>query len=533
MRLVNGSQMREIDHCAINFFHIPGIVLMENAGLGTVQMMERHLGPLSKKLIPIFIGPGNNGGDGLVIARHLKQKEAIPYLIYLVEPHRLRGDSEINQKIVEQIGIDHIVCTGDAAVDSLPASILQLENSFGAVSVLVDSIFGTGLDRDIEGHFQAAVTLINRLSAVRNIPVVAVDTPSGLCSNDGSIFKTSVQAALTITFGYVKTGQALPESAPYIGELELIDIGLPSGVLDHVPVSTAAIEHHDCHSFTDLLKRDTDNHKGKFGHLLIIAGSPGKTGAAILAAKGASRSGCGLISVCAPVNLNKIYETTLLEPMSVVLDSADYLAIEDLPKIRTQLQNSDCVVLGPGIGQQQKTAELVVELYNSIPQPLIIDADGINILSTHRSRLKEPPGPRILTPHPGEMARLLGQSSAAVQADRLSALRSCFELFKTTEAELIILLKGSGTLITDGSTTWLNRTGNPAMASGGMGDVLSGLIGSLVCQGMECAAAASFGAFLHGYSGDRLQEKMGTGFSAADLADDLSEALQTLTKGKK
>ena len=533
MILVNGSQMREIDHCAINRFHIPGIVLMENAGLGTVLAMERHFGPLKNRLIAIFIGPGNNGGDGLVIARHLLQRKAIPLLIYLIEPHRLKGDSGINQLIVEQLGIERIVCASEKAIDDLPAAIQQFESKYGAVAALVDSIFGTGLDRNIEGHFGAAVTLINALARIYTIPVVAVDTPSGLGSDDGTIFLTSVRASLTVTFGYIKIGQALPESQPYTGELELIDIGLPTAVLDHIPVDNAAVDLHDCGSFIELLERDSDSHKGKFGHLLIIAGSPGKTGAAILAAKGALRSGCGLISVCAPASLNTIYETALQEPMSIVLDSADYLSINDLSRISVHLQNMDCVVLGPGIGQQKETAELAVALYNSVSQPLIIDADGLNILSNYSNELQPPPGPRILTPHPGEMARLLGISSSAVQADRVSALRRCYQLFKTSESELIIILKGSGTLITDGSTTWLNRTGNPAMASGGMGDVLSGLVGSLVCQGLPCAAAACFGAFLHGFTGDQLQESMGTGISAADLAEHLNNALQTLTKDKK
>lgn len=530
MILVNAAQMREIDQCAISRFHIPGIVLMENAGLGTVQLMERHLGSLNQKFIVIFVGPGNNGGDGLVMARHLLQKHALPLLVYLIDPQRLKDDSGINQKIVEQLGIEHAVCTSDSAVDGLPGLILRLENKYGPVAALVDSIFGTGLDRDIEGHFSAAVKLINTIGSVRKIPVVAVDTPSGLSSDNGTIYKTAVRATLTATFGYLKAGQALPESAPYTGELQLIDIGLPADVLNHVSVNTAAIDRSDCRSFTELLQRDCGFHKGNSGHLLIIAGSPGKTGAAILAARGALKSGCGLISVCAPARLNLIYEIALTEPMSIVLDSSDHLTIDDLPAIGDHLPGKGCVVLGPGIGLQEQTAELVVALYNSVNEPMVIDADALTILATHRKHLQQPPGPRIFTPHPGEMARLTGLSSAAVQADRFAALSKCYQQFKTSESELIIVLKGSGTLITDGSTTWLNRTGNPAMASGGMGDVLSGLIGSLVCQGLSSAGAASFGAYLHGLSGDHLEEETGTGFCAADLADNLNKTLQRLTK---
>lgn len=526
MKLVTAAQMREIDQCAIKRFHIPGIVLMENAGLGTVLMMEHRLGPLGNQLILIFIGPGNNGGDGLVIARHLQQRAAIPFLIYLVEPHRLKGDSGANQVIVDQMGIEGVVCTSEAAIEALPDTIYQLEGQHGNVAALVDSMFGTGLDRAIEGRFGAAVSLINTLGAARSIPVVAVDTPSGLNSDDGTIFNTCVRASLTTTYGYLKIGQALPASRPYTGELQVVDIGLPAGVLSHVAVHAAAVDRHDCASFTDQLRRETGSHKGDFGHLLVIAGSAGKTGAAILAARGALRSGCGLISVCAPKRLNPIYEAALTEPMSIVLDSPDHLSITDLSTISEHLQGKDCVVLGPGIGQGEKTADLVVELYNSVSQPMIVDADALTILADHKHKLQQPPGPRILTPHPGEMARLLDLSSAQVQADRLAALRACFEQFKTPEAELIIVLKGSGTLITDGLTTWLNRTGNPAMAAGGMGDVLTGLIGSLICQQLSCPEAAVFGAYLHGFSGNRLQEKFGVGYGAADLADYLPLALK-------
>ncbi len=530
MILVNAKQMREIDRCAINRFHIPGIVLMENAGLGTVLMMERRLGCLRQQLIPIFIGPGNNGGDGLVIARHLHQRAAIPYLIYLIEPHRLKGDSAANQRIVEQIGIKSAVCITETALEGLPETVMQLENRYGKIAALVDSIFGTGLDRAIEGHFAAAVALINLLAGARTVPVVAVDTPSGLSSDDGAIFNTCIRASLTATYGYLKIGQALPGSRAYTGELQVIDIGLPEGVLNHVPVNTAAVDQHDCASYADQLRRDTDSHKGSFGHLLIIAGSAGKTGAAILAAKGALKSGCGLISVCAPKRLNTIYEAALTEPMSLVFESPDHLSINDMAMISAHLQGKDCVVLGPGIGQAEETSELVVELYNRASQPMIVDADALTILAERKNQIQQPSGPRILTPHPGEMGRLLDLSSTEVQADRFAALHACFEEFKTQEAELIIVLKGSGTLITDGSNTWLNRTGNAAMAAGGMGDVLTGLIGSLICQGLSCSSAAVFGTYLHGFSGDRLQKRMGVGFGAADLAENLPMALKTLTR---
>ncbi len=529
MLLPNAEQMRRIDQCAIDRFHIPGIVLMENAGLGTVLLMERRVGPISGAFIPIFIGPGNNGGDGLVIGRHLHQRGCTPLLVYLVEPQRLKGDSGANQKIVESLDLPAIVCCSSAAVDRLRLDLQQMEAQHGPISALVDSIFGTGLDRAVEGHFSSAIALINEYGSSRNIPVIAVDTPSGLGSDDGVIFNSCVRATLTASFGYAKVGQVLPESERYTGALEIIDIGIPAEVASHINVNTATIDRSDCSYLGSLLRREPAGHKGNFGHLLIIAGSPGKTGAAILAAQGALKSGCGLISLCAPAHLNPVYETTLTEPMSLVLDSANLFSIDDLPAILSHLQGKNCLVIGPGIGLHRKTAELVIELYNTVSVPMVIDADGLTIMASRRDHLVPPPGPRILTPHPGEMARLTGRSNAAVQQDRFTALHDCYQEFRTSEAELIILLKGSGTLITDGTTTWINRSGNPGMASGGMGDVLSGLIGSLVCQGLSCCEASRFAAFVHGFSGDRLQESKGTGFTASALADDLSAALLTLT----
>ncbi len=531
MILPNSNQMRQIDQCAINRFKIPGIALMENAGLGTVLLMERLFSPLKDSFIPIFIGPGNNGGDGLVIARHLHQRGSRPLLVYLIEPQRLKGDSGANQAVIEKLALESIVCSNSAAIPELQGCLQKLETEYGVPSILVDSIFGTGLDRDIKGHFNDVIGLINKLSSIKNVPVVAVDTPSGLSSDNGSVLGTCVRASVTATYGFAKVGQVLPESSFYTGELQVIDIGIPPEVLEQINVAVAAIDHTDSASCTESLRRQTASHKGTYGHLLIVGGSVGKTGAAILAAKGALRSGCGLVSLCAPASLNIIYESTLTEAMTVILDSESLISIGDLGIIREQLNDKCCIVIGPGIGQDRKTAELVVELYNTATLPMVIDADGLNALAANRKKLKHPPGPRILTPHPGEMGRLTSMSTAMVQADRFSAVSACFEQFKTADAELIILLKGSGSLITDGSTTWINRTGNPAMAAGGMGDVLSGLIGSFICQGLSCYEATRFSVFLHGISGDRLLERMGTGFSSSELADDLTAALKSISRG--
>ena len=530
MILPNSEQMRQIDQCAINEFMIPGIVLMENAGLGTVQLMEQLLGSPARRLFPIFIGPGNNGGDGLVIARHLHQKNAVPLLVFLIEPEQLKGDSATNLAIVEQLGLETLICTSSSNVPQILAHIEYLSARYGPPCALVDSIFGTGLDRRVEGHFARAIEIINTLSSTRTIPVIAVDTPSGLSSDHGTVLGCCVKARTTATYGHAKVGQVLPESLPLVGDLQIIDIGIPAEVLERVRVNVAAVDQQALSGLNDLLKRPVSSHKGNYGHLFILGGSPGKTGAALLAAKGAIRSGCGLVSICAPSGLNGIYESALAEAMTAVVQSPDVLSIDDRDIILEYLADISCVVIGPGIGQQRETAELVQFLYEQLTVPMVVDADALNILARRKKDLGAPSGTRILTPHPGEMARLLDSTTTQVQADRRSALQSCYEEFKTPDSELVIVLKGSASLTTDGDMVWLNRTGNPAMAAGGMGDVLSGLVGSFICQGFEPVDASRYGVYLHGLCGDNLQTRTGAGFTASELADELPAVLSTMMR---
>lgn len=525
MILPNSEQMRRIDQCAIDQFKIPGIVLMENAGLGTVMLMERLLGNLSDCFIPIFIGPGNNGGDGLVMARHLYQRKAFPLLVFLIEPALLRGDSARNYAMVKELNLDSEVLSDSDRNQRLTEILQQRQQALGPPAVIVDAIFGTGLDRNLSGHFLEVVGQINALSKTHQIPVIAVDTPSGLNSNNGEVLGDCIRATATATYGFAKVGQVLPGSGQFTGELQVIDIGIPDRVLQQVEVTVAAIDANNIEVYKDSLQRQLECHKGSNGHLLIVGGSTGKTGAALLAARGAIRCGCGLVSLCTPANLNVIYQSSIAEAMTVVVQTEDLLSSADLDIIKSNLNGKTCVVVGPGIGQDPGTVELVLELYHSSPLPMVIDADGLNSLALKRDDLKVPAGPRILTPHPGEMARLIGMSASEVQADRFAALQRCFNQFKAADSELIIVLKGSGTLTSDGSSVWVNRSGNPSMATGGIGDVLSGVIGSLVCQGLDCYKAARFGAFLHGCSGDRLQERTGVGFSASELADELSPTL--------
>ncbi|BDD87132.1 NAD(P)H-hydrate dehydratase [Desulfofustis limnaeus] len=532
MKLPGSEEMKAIDRCAIEEFGIPGVVLMENAGTGTVRLIEEQFGPLAGSFALIFIGPGNNGGDGLVIGRHLHQRGCEPIFFFLVNPDSLSGDAAVNLAVVEKLRLPLHVIDSPTRVKTIPVLFKQIESRGKPCCAIIDAIFGTGLSRNITGHFADTIDLINGRSFARHTPVIAVDTPSGLDSDTGKIFGKCVKASLTATFGCAKPGQVMQGSSAYTGTLSIIDIGIPPEVITKAGINTSMITGETASSWLQALKRQANTHKGTYGHLLVLAGSAGKTGAAILTARGAQYSGCGLVSLCVPYDLNTIFETSLVEAMTVPLPtSSSLLNVSDLPTVIKNLEHKTAVVIGPGLGTDARTADLVLYLYHSVKQPLVVDADALNILAKQADQLKTPAGPRILTPHPGEMARLIGVSGDSVQENRLEAAKECYRRFKRKGRDLVIILKGAGTLvIADNDQVMINTSGNPGMAAGGMGDVLSGMIGSLLCQGLNPTVAAAAAVFLHGRAGDELYARIGQGFSATELARNIPHCLQTLLR---
>lgn len=520
MKLPKAHEMQALDRCAIEQFGIPGIVLMENAGLGTVLMMEQEVGSCQGKFAIIFVGPGNNGGDGLVIGRHLHQRGCEPIFFFLVNPDSLTGDAATNLNIVRQLRLPFHVIDNRTRVETVPVLYKQIESRGKPCYCVIDSIFGTGLDRGLDGHFSDAINLINRPDFAHNIPVVSVDIPSGMDSDSGRILGTSVVANLTATYGCAKPGQIMHGSSELTGKLHIIDIGIPPEAFRKSPIPTELITDDVAKSWFKKLIRDKSSHKGTHGHLFIIAGSAGKTGAAILAARGALRCGCGLVSLAAPYDLNTIYETSLIEAMTVPLPtSSSIVNVSDLSFIIKSLDDKDAIVIGPGLGQDKRTAELVIQLYNNVSRPMIVDADALNILANHRNKLTQPAGPRILTPHPGELARLIESTPQDIQDNRLEAARKAHESFNN-DKQVIIILKGDGTVIvSDNGEAMINTSGNPGLATGGMGDVLSGAIGSLICQGLDCLEASAAGVFLHGTAADDIFQDSGYGYNATEVAD--------------
>lgn len=524
MKLVTSLQMRELDRKAIEDFFIPGIVLMENAGQGTVAFMLSELGPVTGKSAVIFCGPGNNGGDGLVIARIIHQLGGFPNIFFLANPKNLTGDAQRNYAIVSRLNLPLETIPETDELPVIAAKILKIHNH-APVWSFVDAIFGTGLKRKLSGKYLAAVELINTISRKLSCPVTAVDIPSGLDSDTGAILGGCTHANLTATYGFAKPGHYHHGGQP-VGKIKIIDIGIPLEATQQENIQGELLGSDICH----LQKKRTGiSHKGNFGHLFILAGSAGKTGAAILSASGALHSGVGLVSLAVPNTLNNIFETSLPEAMTLPLPNSEtFFSIDDYEIIVNNIQGKNGIVIGPGIGTNPKTEELIVKLYTEVPIPMIIDADAINIVAKNRKCLAKTSAARIFTPHPGEMARLLTCSTASIQDDRLLAASWANTITESIDHshELVTVLKGAGTVCCNSNGYWaINSSGNNGMATGGMGDVLSGLIGGLLVQGYTAWESARIGVYLHGLAADMLAERQPWGYLASDVAKMLPFAM--------
>jgi NAD(P)H-hydrate epimerase len=531
MKIATSGQMQALDRTSIEDIGIPGVVLMENAGKGTVDAMEQEYGTVQGKTVCIFIGPGNNGGDGLVIARHVAQRGGRPFLVYLINPEKLSGDARINTRICSKLGlIQYIVHHGDE-VRQLKELIRQLHFRH-PVHSLVDALFGTGLSRKIEGYFADVIRFIKTLASDRKWPVVAVDIPSGLCADTGTLLGRAVRADLTVTYGLAKPGHFL-HGGPMVGKLTVLDISIPKRVIKQADLPGRVLDH--CEIAHCVQERRTATHKGTYGHLFILAGSEGKTGAALLAGKGALHSGCGLVTLGVPAELNPIFEISLPEAMTVPLpNSSTFFCAADYDLICEQLVGRGALVIGPGMGTDPETGLLVRRLYRKLKLPMIIDADALNLLAAEPEVLRKSGGVRILTPHPGEMSRLTGKTVADIQKDRLAtAGRLAKDLMHDKmhdEHEIIVVLKGAGTVLSSSKGNWaINSSGNHGMATGGMGDVLAGLIGGLIVQGYTPWDAAAIGVYQHGLAADLLAEHQSHGFTASEVAAALPRAFMRIT----
>ncbi len=508
MFLVTADQIKEMDRIAIESFGIPGLVLMENAGRGAFEYLLRKFKDIKTKKIAVLAGRGNNGGDGFVIARYLMEK-GIPVTIFLLSSiQKVAGDAKINmllaQKLCDRSSTSSIIEIPDVDTFKKQKAAILFHDLF------IDAILGTGLNSDVKGFFKDAIELIN--SSQR--PVFSVDIPSGLDSDTGQPLGIAVKACATATFAFAKAGHILYPGNLYTGDLEIIDIGIPKFIAREKGIKLFLIEKKDIAAF--FKPRKFQSHKGSYGHLLVIGGSTGKTGAASLCANAAMRCGTGLVTLGIAKSLNKIIEPQVIEPMTHPLPEKNkgFLSDNCFEEILNLLKNKQTLALGPGIGTHEDTKKLVTSLIEKSEVPMVIDADAINCIAQDTQVLKKKKAPAILTPHPGEMARLCDMTSKDIQTDRLG-IASQF----AKAHDVIVVLKGAQTIVSlaDGRS-FVCPTGNPGMASGGMGDVLTGLIAGFCTQGFTPENASLAGVFIHGMCADQLATDVGAfGFIASDI----------------
>ncbi len=515
MILVTAKQMQEMDRKTITEFGIPGLVLMENAGRGALETLVEAFDPIESHRVAIIAGRGNNGGDGFVIGRYLMEMGVAVSFILLSTRDKVAGDAKINMELVETLLAEHpessfLEVPDGEAFDRLKSTIMHHD-------LFVDAIFGTGLNADIRGFFKAVIHAMNHSAS----PIFSVDIPSGINADTGKVCGTAIAADATATFAFAKAGHVLYPGNVHTGALEIIDIGIPGHIARGECPNLFLPEKEDIAAL--MPQRTFNSHKGNAGHVLALAGSPGKTGAAALCANAAVRVGAGLVTLGVPQELLGTMEALVVEPMAMGLPQgpAGELSEEGLHAIKTAMSGKQALALGPGLGTHPSTQHLVRALVEDTDIPMVIDADGLNCLAPTPDIFRAANVPLILTPHPGEMARLIGKTPQAVQSNRLGIAKE----FSRT-ANVILVLKGAQTLIAcpDG-TCHICPTGNPGMASGGMGDVLTGMIAGYMAQGMPPDAAAVAGVFIHGFCGDLLAQTLPIGFTASDMLEMIPNAL--------
>jgi NAD(P)H-hydrate epimerase len=514
MKIVTVAQMQALDRRAITKAGIPGTVLMERAGEGVVTVLEQRFGPLRGKAITILCGKGNNGGDGLVVARLLHRRHARARALLLAPVSDLSRDAAtMHRRLLRLAGKSAVM---PFRSDNRIASLLSDSD------IVVDALLGTGLSAEVTGPYRAAIDLMN----AGGRPIVAVDIPSGIHADTGAQLGTAVRAALTVTFGLPKIGLYVGAGIDHSGAVHVVDIGIPTTDVDALDSRTFMVTDHMVAKA--LPARLISSHKGTYGHAGIIAGSVGKTGAAALAAQAALRIGAGLVTVAIPSSVNDVLEAKLLEAMTQPLPetNARTLARSGLDQLRAFMQTKTAVAIGPGLSTHPETVELVQALMKYLDRPSVLDADALNALAGHTSLLKECKISPVLTPHPGEMARIESDMTAqAVNADRLGAARRF-----AREQSCILVLKGARTVVArpDGLLA-ICPTGNPGMATAGMGDVLTGIVVGLLAQGLPAWEAACAATYLHGLAGDLAAKQLGqAGMLASDLVAHIPYALKTI-----
>jgi NAD(P)H-hydrate epimerase len=519
MKAVTTEQIRALDQAAIEEYEIPGEELMQRAGRGVAGLVGflADRARFDEPFIQLIAGRGNNGGDTFAAARFLREDGFDVEVLLAGAASEVRGDALRHLGKMRSAGVElHELPTHEDWDDEIanPAS----------VQILVDGVLGVGVKGPPRGPVAGAIHYINNIA--ENALVVSIDVPSGLDADTGTAPGEAVVADLTACIGLPKVGLLRPEGLGHVGNAFVVPIGLASELVDAAPSSLDLITDWDLKPL--LRRRRRDAHKGDFGHVLVVGGAAGYTGAPALAARGASRVGAGLVSALVPAGLVSVVAGGMPEVMTHGGPETETgsLAAGGWAGWRDRLAAFQAVACGPGMTRHRDTAEWVEHLLAECRAPLVLDADALNVLEGRATRLRKAAGPVVITPHPGELARLLGSTTAQVQADRHAAAREAAE-----RTGAVVVLKGAGTLVAaPGRTLAVNLTGNPGMAAGGMGDVLTGMLAGLLAQGMPPFEAACTAVYLHGSAGDvAALRRSQAGMTAADVIDEIPYAFRDIT----
>ncbi|MDO5422860.1 MAG: NAD(P)H-hydrate dehydratase [Eubacteriales bacterium] len=493
--LLNSAQMRACDARTIEHFGIPSLVLMERAALACADALCRE-GVFDTAKVLVACGSGNNGGDGFCLARILHERGVEAELFFAGNPEKLTKDARIQKTICEAYGLSF--CKNP---------------QFSEYTCIVDALFGVGLSREVTGAYREWIEQINESQT----PVLAVDIPSGISADTGKVIGAAVRAKMTVTFAFRKIGHVLYPGAEYCGTVKLCQIGITPESLCEQPLIHAVTRE----AFSWLPPRHKDSNKGTYGKALIVAGTKNMSGAAFMAAKAAYRTGAGLVRILTEESNRVCLQTLLPEAiMDTLTTSPEAMQPQEADSF-TALEAvhwAKAACIGPGYGTLPWKKELLIQMLHHLRGPLVLDADGLNLLADESEILETIPVPVILTPHPGEMARLLHCAVGDVTGDPISVCRDFAKAHK-----VICVLKGARTVISDGEEAWINETGNDGMATGGSGDVLAGIITGLLAQGCAPLQAAILGVFVHGMGGDLAKEKSS---ARGMLAGEIIEALQ-------
>jgi hydroxyethylthiazole kinase-like uncharacterized protein yjeF len=512
MKILTSREMKEIDRTAIEEIGIPGPVLMENAGLQIMRALRTKFPHPAGERIVIVAGKGNNGGDGLVVARHLANAGGKPKVLLLASIDEVKGDAAVNLGIALKLGLE-------VAEVRTEAEWKKRRRDLAQATIILDALFGTGLLKPLEGLYARAVADINGSGAF----TIAVDIPSGLSSDSFEIIGSCVRADMTVALAAPKIAHIFPPAAECVGDLYVAGISIPPALFEKPGLKRALVEDETVRPFFQKRKKDT--HKGSYGHLLVVAGSLGKTGAAALAGRGALKMGAGLVTIATAGGALPAIARSMMELMTEPLAETPEktVARDALPRVLELLKGKNGLLLGPGLSIHPSTAEFVLRLLPKVRVPAVIDADGLNIIASRPEILRRLEAPAVLTPHPGEFARLTGRTTADVLRERLEIVPAFAEKFGVH-----VVLKGYRTLTAapDGRV-FVNPTGNPGLATGGSGDVLSGMIASEVVQEKDFLGAVLAAVYIHGLSGDIAADRISQKYlTAGDIIRFLPRALR-------